>query len=212
MHTVLSRLTHTERIRLRRGAILLFTLGLLFLLCVSYFNARLAPIVAELAVEKARALAIGAVDQALEETLSSTEELIRPGYDDRGRLSILTCDSAAANRLRTAASKAVNSALSEAEYGTLSVPLGSLLDSPFLVGRGPKISARVLPLSNAVVTLSDSFTSAGINQTLFSLSVNVSVEISVVMPLKSHAATLDFSCPVTQLIIAGDVPQVYLGT
>lgn len=199
-------------LRPKKVFIFLLTLSLVWLLLFSYFNARLAPVLATLGEEAARAAAIFAVDSALSDLLSQTEEdLVSFRYDAQGRLSLLTCDTAMANRLRTAASEAVNRALAEQDTAPLSVPLGSLFRSPLFAGRGPRFTVRVVPLSRAVVTLSDSFTSAGINQTLFSLSCDITVEINTVTPTKQKTSTLFFSCPITQLVIAGDVPQIYVG-
>ena len=197
--------------RVRRVIILSLTLSLVFLLFFSYCNRRLSPIVATLAAEKAKAAAVSAVDRALATVLEAEGEIVKTEFDTRGRLTLLTCNTAAANRIRTVASEAVNAALTDEEITKISVPIGSLFDAPLFAGRGPRLSARICPLSYATVTISDAFTSAGVNQTLFTLSCEISVEINTITPLSQSPSTLFFSCPITQIVIAGDVPQVYVG-
>lgn len=204
-------LSRPKRRTLQRLFVALSTLGLLFLLLFSYFNARLSPVLFELSAQKASSLATYTVDSCLSDLLGQEGSLLKMSYDSRGRLSLLTCDTAAANRVRTKVSLAVNAALENEEYTALSVPLGSLFSSPLFAGHGPHVSARIVPLSTARVSLADSFTSAGINQTMFTLACEIEVEVSLISPFCRETRTLFFTCPITQIIIAGDVPQVYLG-
>ncbi len=195
---------------LRRLLCVCFTLFLLSALLLSYFLNRLSPALYDMALQEAKNRAVYAVDTALKELLSEGESPVKTNFDARGRLTLITCDSALNGRIRFAASEAIGRLL-EGDSSTIRIPLGSLLDSPLTMGRGPKISVHVVPLSTAVVRLKDSFTTAGINQTLFTLSCEITVEISLVAALDRKTDTLVLSSPVTQMVIAGDVPEVYVG-
>ncbi len=182
----------------------------LTLLLLTLINARLSPIVASLGREKAMQIAVCAIDEALTQTLGDAETLFSVCTDATGKATLISCDTAAANRLRSKASEAINRALNEKDATAFQIPLGNLFSAPLFSGRGPKINACILPLSVATVTLSDDFLSAGINQTLFTLSCDVTVTVRLVTPLSREKITLNLSCPVSQFLIPGNVPGVYV--
>lgn len=188
---------------------LILSLALLLLLAV-LLNARLTPLVSKFGLEKVRSLSIAAVDEALLRTFNNTQELFTIHRDAIGQITFLACDTEAVNRLRALLAETINSALQSKEETTFSIPLGNLFSAPLLAGKGPSVTAHLTPLSSALVTLTDSFREAGINQTLFTLSCNVEVRVRLICPLAQNSETFSLSCPIAQILLPGSVPDVYV--
>ena len=202
-------LFRTRVIRKLVGALLIALI--LFLMLFSYFDLRLKPVLGVIAEEETRKLAARAADRAAEEVFAAfSGKLVHCSYDERGQLVLLSCDTAAANRLRTALSEQVMQALKEEEYASFRVPVGNLLQGEIFSGHGPGVEVRVVPVSAAEVELQDDFSTAGINQTLFTLSAKVTVHVGLLMPLKQEDKTFTVTCPLIEMVISGDVPEVYL--
>ena len=81
--------------------------------------------------------------------------------------------------------------LSEVTTKELSVPVGTLLGSPFLSGRGPLIRVRMQSVGSSSAHFENAFTSAGINQTKHQIYLVVDVYVSILLP--GFSTTTKFS-------------------
>jgi hypothetical protein len=94
----------------------------------------------------------------------------------------------------------------------LGVPVGSLIFPELFSGRGPAIPVQVLAIRNSDASFSSHFTQAGINQTLQQLTMDVVVDISVLVLGKTHSLQVKSQVVVAETIIVGQVPNTYLQT
>lgn len=196
----------------RRGAVVFVTALLLFALFFAYVDLRLRPVLVVVARHEAEILSERAVNAACQEVFGKVESpFVRASYDDRGRLTLVSSDTAQVNRLRADLSESILAHLQGEGYTTFTVPLGNLTDVELFSGRGPGLSVRFVPVSSAHVEIRDAFSSAGVNQTLFSLTAEVEIGVELVAPFYRDETVLQLSCPLTQMIIAGEVPEVYIG-
>lgn len=92
---------------------------------------------------------------------------------------------------------------------TLRIPMGTLLGHPFLYGKGPSFCVETLPCTNVFVQIKDRFTSAGINQTLHTLYLELSAKITVLTPGGSLEYSLQEDIPLAQTWIVGKIPSIY---
>lgn len=197
-----------QRVRL---GVLLLSLLLLCLLIFSYFHHRLAPLLLGVAESRAYVLFEEATSRALLLSLDSAgTPFIHCTYDDAGRLSLITCDSARIGRLRAELGRTLLDELSRERYTEFDVPLGNLIGSGLFFGKGPALTVRFVPASSVTVDLADEFLSAGINQTMFSLSAVVTLRACLLLYGYTHEVTLTLSLPLEQIVLSGQVPQVYL--
>jgi hypothetical protein len=94
----------------------------------------------------------------------------------------------------------------------LGIHLGSLILPEFISGRGPAIPVQILSIRNSDGSFSSNFTEAGINQTLHQLSMQVSVDVSILVLGKAESFTVSSQVVVAETIIVGQVPDTFLQT
>ena len=93
----------------------------------------------------------------------------------------------------------------------ISVPAGTFTGLALLMGMGPEVTISVIPIGSALCDFVSYFTSAGINQTLHKIYINVHAVISIVTPIDEPTITVTAEVLVAENLIVGDVPQFYFG-
>ena len=81
---------------------------------------------------------------------------------------------------------------------------------PFFSGRGPEISLKLHQVGAVDTEIHSEFISEGINQTKHRISVLVTVEISAILPLHSTDIKISDEFLVSETVIVGEIPNVYL--
>ena len=118
---------------------------------------------------------------------------------DAGRLNLMgaDCAIAAQKRIRDLGEQGV------------SVALGTVSGVSAFTGLGPKLSFRFTPVGTVRAAFHSEFYSAGINQTLHRITLELNATVRVVLPGKSSTVTVTAQAPVAESVIVGDVPDAY---
>ena len=78
-----------------------------------------------------------------------------------------------------------------------------------LSGIGPIIHIEVVPLGQATAAFGSEFTSAGINQTRHSITMQVSATVTIILPRESIETEVTTHVDVAETVIVGVVPDSY---
>jgi hypothetical protein len=70
----------------------------------------------------------------------------------------------------------------------------------------------MIPIGSVVCKFVSNFESAGINQTLHKIYVNINAQIGVVFPLNSVSFNSEQQVLISECVIIGQVPEVYLNS
>ena len=90
--------------------------------------------------------------------------------------------------------------------------MGSLFFPEVFSGRGYAIPVHILSIRNSDAGFESYFTEAGINQTLQQLTMNVSVDVAVLVLGRTESFTVESQVVVAETIIVGQVPDTFLQT
>lgn len=154
---------------LRTAALILGALVAAGLL-LQNLNSRLLPVLEAKASSQAANLitqAINiAVDNCLQENDMSYGDFVTIATDSAGKVTALTSNTAANSRFKRQVVEAVIRQLNGLDSDALGVPLGTLTGQPMLSGAGPCVRVRVDSVGEVTADYTNSFTSAGVNQTL----------------------------------------------
>ena len=126
-----------------------------------------------------------------------------------GSISSINTDIEKINKLQTEMSGAILKGLSESDDIKVKIPFGNILGLPILLNIGPKIEYNLAPVSNVHVRFEDSFKSAGINQTQFSVNLIVDTEILYAISAYQSTISTTSTIPVVQLVLVGEIPDNY---
>lgn len=153
-----------------------------------------------------------AIDQQMENGNIQYDRIVYFEKDLNGRITALKTNMSEVNRLKTSILNLINDEILALDSSELGIPMGSLILPEFLSGRGPDIPVRVLTIRNSDASFHSDFTEAGINQTLQQLTMEVSVDVAVLILGRTDNFTVSSQVVVAETIIVGQVPETFLHT
>ena len=153
-----------------------------------------------------------AIDQQIRTGNIRYDRIVYFEKDLEGGITALKTNMAEVNRLKTEILNLINDEILALDTTDIAIPIGSLLLPEFLSGRGPGIPIQVLSIRNSDGAFRSYFTEAGINQTLQQLTMDVSVDVSVLVLGKTESFTVSSQVVVAETIIVGQVPNTLLQT
>ncbi len=195
-------------VRRRIALLLLVPLMLLVFLSVQY-----RPLMLDSACNLARSTAIEIVNQTVCDMLAQQdvryEDLIDVTYNEQGDVRALQANAARINRVKSETVLAVKQAFEDHAVQTVGVPLGTLCGFTMLSALGPNLPCRSLLLALPSAELTYHFDGAGINQTLHSILMTVTLPMSVTLPLQDRDFEVKASFLIGETILVGEVPGSY---
>ena len=137
------------------------------------------------------------------------DEFVSLEKDASGRVTAIASNM---TRINSLSAQLLHSVVENANGGKfeIRVPLGNLLGSNLLHGRGPDVPVEVLVLTSSSARFRNEIRSAGINQTRHQILVEVSVDIDVMIPWETLSTRVVSEVLVAETVVVGDVPRVYL--
>ena len=139
------------------------------------------------------------------------------GYDyfvtiDRDESGAVTAIKANMARINALSSELLSDIVEAADKGelSLSIPLGNILGSSLLLGKGPDIPVDITLLTSSRVDFKNEISAAGINQTKHEMKLDVVVDIDVVLPWRTVSTQVVTEILIAETVIVGEVPQTYL--
>lgn len=132
--------------------------------------------------------------------------------DLNGKITALKTNMSEVNRLKTSILNLINDEILAIDTGSIGIPLGSLFFPEVLSGRGPVIPVHILSIRNSDAAFSSHFTEAGINQTLQQLTMEISVDVAILVLGKTQSFTVASHVVVAETIIVGQVPDTFFQT
>ena len=114
------------------------------------------------------------------------------------------------NLIRAELTAAILEALNGVDVSSIQVPLGSLLDFEPLWARGPTLQARAMTVGTVSAEFESEFTSAGVNQTMHQIWLDVAVPMTVLLPGGELEVTVRTRLAAAETVIVGQVPNTYL--
>lgn len=153
-----------------------------------------------------------AVDRQIEAGNIQYDRIVYFEKDLDGRITALKTNMGEVNRLKTDTLSLINEDLLSQTTSDLGIPLGSLIFPEALSGRGPEIPVQILAIRNSDASFASHFSEAGINQTLHQLTMEVDVDISVLVLGETRNFTVSSQVVVAETVIVGQVPDTFFQT
>ena len=177
---------------------------------ISLLELRLRPVVEQLAARQVNNLVTAQLNDALSTMSKEYTGLVTIQRGADGAITAVSSDMDRVNEIRSRAVQAALDTIAAIDVHTLGVPLGSLFDIDLLWARGPVIQVHSLVAGTVNTHVHSDFQSAGINQTLHRVLLDVNVPLAVLLPgIKGETVVCVTVC-VAETVIVGQVPQTYL--
>lgn len=137
----------------------------------------------------------------------------------------ITLDSGMVNRITNRISDVCEENIRKIEDGNFSaiqkefniskdyffVPIGVMFHNSLLSGIGPKIPISIKMIGNVTSGILSEVKEYGINNSLITISIEIKVELIVILPFSSDYVTINNIIPIAIKLVQGKVPQFYGG-
>ena len=157
------------------------------------------------------------VTQSVSKTVNDTVTAGGYGYDyfetleknDAGEVVAVSSNMAHINSL---SSEILDKVVGTTESGALTVkiPLGNLTGVNMLMGRGPDVPVKIIYLTSSKVDFKNELVTAGINQTKHQLSLEVTVDVDILVPWRTVSSQVVTDVLIADTVIVGQVPDTYV--
>ena len=188
----------------------------LVLLCVTLYalNGLLLPVLEAAASSQAVNLMTQAIDTAVDNCLQENgmdyADFVTIETDSAGKVTSITSNTAANSRFKRQVVEAVVRQLEALDGDALRVPLGTLTGQPLLSGTGPRVRVKVDSVGEVVADYANSFSAAGVNQTLHRVCLEVTATVYLFLPGEILPVSVSSNVCVAETVIVGETPDTYL--
>lgn len=190
-----------------------FTVFFIFTIILSYYFFVASPVIKTYCKAQTRALTEKAINLAVSNVINRTlsyDALIDINYSTDGEIVSFSANQYEINTISREIVKEAQSQMSVLGEDGLGINMGTLTGIPFLIGVGPKIHFKLVPIGAVSSAFDSEFDAVGINMTKHTLFLYVNTHISIVMPVKSYDFYSTNQVMLAESIIVGKVPEVYL--
>lgn len=175
--------------------------------------ARLEPMIERLAATRVsntvNRIVYDAVNEAIDSGQITYEQLIQYEKDNDGKITMMTSNMAAFNRLQAQILDIVLTRIDQVSARELSIAVGSLTGFPLLAGRGPRLYVRMESVGSSSARFLNEFESAGINQTKHRIVLEIDVFVTILLPAMTTSTKVSNHITVAETVIVGAVPENY---
>ena len=182
------------------------------LLLVYYFFV-ISPVIKTYSAQETKSITEKAVNLAVSNVINRTlsyDSLIDINYSSAGEIVSFSANQYEINTITREIVKETQFQMNNLGSNGLGINLGTFSGIPFFIGRGPKIKLKLVPIGVVNGKFESQFSSVGINMTKHTLSLNINVHVSIVLPVQSFDITSTNQVLLSESIILGKVPEVYL--
>ena len=202
------------RKRIFRIAVALTLFVAAFIFCTVYFRSNIVPTVMGSAVAEVRAMCTESINLAVTAVVGGGleyDDLFGVVKDDAGNIEMVQANSPEINMIAREIANLAQANLDALGLKEISIPIGTFTGLALLMGLGPEVTISVMPIGSALCDFVSFFTSAGINQTLHKIYIDVEAVINIITPLDEPTITVKAEVLVAENLIVGEVPEFYFG-
>ena len=197
----------------QKATIVVVVFLLLIIGIILYLNYVVNPVVISMSESKVRSLATKAVGGAIYEIVNQADiynDLITISKNNDGDVAMIQANSIQINLLTRKLTRLATSNLEQIGVQGIDIPIGTFSGMPILVGRGPSINIKMIPIGSISSSFKSEFTNAGINQTNHRIYVTIKSKINVVLPTANQTVETSTQVLICENIIIGKIPSTYL--
>ena len=197
----------------KKTGVKLLILGVVLIIAVLIIDSRLRPIITGVGANQAQVIATLAINEAVTQELAKATEdygqLVSLEKGGDGKVIAISSDIHKMNALKASVSTAIQRKMTEYDSRTVGIPLGNLIGTDFLTGRGPKIPIKLQIIGSIRTNIVSEFDSCGVNQTRHRIMLEIEAEIYVMIPGYNTTTSAKSGFCIAETIIVGDVPDTY---
>ena len=161
----------------------------IFIFCTVYFRANIVPTVMDSSVAQMRAITTNAVNIAATSVLNdglTYDQLFEIEKDKDGKIAMIKANSPQINKIAREIANLAQANLDSLGTQEIQISAGTFTGLALLMGFGPDVTIKITPIGTATCDFVSYFQSAGINQTLHKIYIDVYADVSIVTNRPTH--------------------------
>lgn len=172
----------------------------------------MTPTILDIAQVQVKAQTTQAVNEAVLSVLQGVDyaDFVTVEKNSQNEVVLITANSNSVNQLARTASIVTQGKINTLFQQAISIPLGTLSGIPLLSQLGPDVNIVIDPVGTAQCSFVSHFETAGINQTLHRIYLNVSSTVDVIIPSSHQVVQIETPILVCETVIVGKVPDTFL--
>ena len=191
----------------------LITAGLTVIVSLTLFTKFLRPRIISVSQSFAENEVSMVIDREIQrlmlEEFLSYDKIAIINRDSAGRVTSVSANSVLINNFANDLDIKIGEIIDDADRIEKGVYLSGLLGADLFAGIGPKIPIRFQPVSVTHADITHTFDEAGINQTLHTITLLISVDVEILLPMAHSTINVKSEMPIAQTLIVGMVPDAY---
>ncbi|MEG2295645.1 MAG: sporulation protein YunB, partial [Oscillospiraceae bacterium] len=177
---------------------------------------KIRPLIKTVSSYQAKVFATKAINDAiaieLENQQLTYEDMVHITKNREGNITSIQTDMIRVNALKSKLTNATLEYLYDIENQVIGIPIGTLIGGQIFSGRGPKLEFTVSPSGFVQTEIYNNFTSAGINQTLHQIMLNLNIRVTSIIPGYTVSTDVSTNFCIAETIIVGLVPDTYFSS
>lgn len=186
---------------------------IIMLACITAYvivNA-ISPIIDKECINMAKSIATNISNEQATHVMSryKYEDLCNITKDNNGNITMVSANVIPINEIISDIPILIQKELNKTENCKFEISLGSFTTSRLISGRGPKIEVKMSTIGNLDTDLRSEFTSAGINQTLHKIYLQVECNVVILTPFETIEEKITNQVLLAEAVIVGTTPDTY---
>lgn len=137
------------------------------------------------------------------------DDLVTIMKDENGNVNMVKANIIPINKIISDVAVEIQNELENISNEDVEIRLGSFTGSRILSGRGPSIKFKIFSVGDVLTDFKSEFNSAGINQTLHRMYLEVKCNVSILTPFNSIDRQITNQVIIGENIIVGTTPNTY---
>lgn len=189
---------------------ILFVLIIAFSVVNMMLNA-VEPIVNQQCVEVAKSIATRVSNVQATKVMANYkyEDLCKTTVDNNYNIKMINMDMITVNKIISDIPVLMQEELMREDTSKFYIKLGSFTGSKLLAGRGPDVEIKMVSVGTVETDLKSEFESAGINQTIHRIYLEVKCKVVILTPFNSIEEEIANQVLLTESVIVGNIPSTY---
>ncbi len=171
------------------------------------------PVILKYAVSVAETTMLNSANEAIVKVLGQGKvcykDIVNLSQNSDGYVTSLEIDVLQVNNFKSLISNEIAKIIAQRENYSVSIPLGSFLGNSYTNGLGPQVRLGMQITTTAFVDFTHEFKSAGINQVLHIVNVEITVKGSFVIIGYNKSVSIKTTAIAAQTVIVGKSPDAY---
>lgn len=198
-----------KKYRLRIAMIFTVIISVIFSGCAY----KMHPVIMTHAVSIAETIMLNSANEAVIKILENENitynDIVKLTNNNDGYVTSLEIDIYEVNYLKSRISNEVARIVASKEQYDLGIPIGTFFNNDFTNGFGPKVKFKMQVTTTAFVDFTQKFESAGINQVLHIITVDIMIKGNLVIAGYNKSIETKTSAIAAQTVIVGKSPDAF---